>query len=208
MDDTINLHSLTKQELLAKCNELGVKKCKTKKKSELIEIIQQHNMSNIPKEKKSHVVSNGINAIDLFCGCGGWSQGLTDAGFNIIAGIDIWDKAIDNYRKNFNHHAICRDLTTFPPEEFDRVYNTERKEIDVIFGSPPCQGFSLAGKRDSTDSRNLLFMEFVKYVNYFNPKAFVMENVIGLLSMKTETGENVIDNILSQFKTNYNCIVL
>lgn len=152
-------------------------------------------------------IAKQINVIDLFCGCGGMSKGLTDAGLRIIAGIDIWDKAIRSYEKNFDHQAICEDLTKLPPERFDELYNKEKLSIDLIAGGPPCQGFSIAGKRDTKDPRNSLFMEYVKYINYFNPKAFIMENVIGILSMKTDNNEKVIDIILSLLSTNYNCIV-
>ena len=148
-----------------------------------------------------------LNVIDLFCGCGGMSKGLTDAGLNIIAGIDIWDKAILSYKKNFHHESICEDLTKLPPEKFDELYNKNNVIIDLIVGGPPCQGFSIAGKRDTKDPRNSLFMEFVKYINYFNPKSFIMENVIGILSMKTLTNEKVIDIILHELSKNYNCIV-
>ena len=64
-----------------------------------------------------------IDVIDLFCGCGGMSKGLTDAGLNIIAGIDIWDKAVESYNKNFEHKAYCEDLTKLPPEKFNELYN-------------------------------------------------------------------------------------
>jgi len=148
-----------------------------------------------------------MNVIDLFCGCGGMSKGLTDAGLNVIAGIDVWDKAIDSYKQNFKHEAICEDLTKLTPERFDEIYNKDKHAVDLITGGPPCQGFSIAGKRDTKDPRNSLFMEYVKYINYFNPKAFIMENVIGLLSMKTDKNEMVIDIILSHLNTNYECIV-
>ena len=149
-----------------------------------------------------------LNVIDLFCGCGGMSKGLNDAGLNIIAGIDIWDKAIDNYKKNFHHQAICEDLTKLSPDNFNLLYNKSNKVIDLIVGGPPCQGFSIAGKRDSKDPRNSLFMEYVKYLKYFNPKAFILENVIGILSMKTENNEKVIDIILHELSINYNYIVM
>lgn len=145
--------------------------------------------------------------LDLFCGCGGMSKGLVDAGLHVIAGIDIWDKAIENYKRNFNHLAICKDLTQLSPETFNAIYNTSNETIDVIVGGPPCQGFSIAGRRDTKDPRNSLFMEYVKYIDYFAPRAFIMENVMGILSMKTEKQEKVIDIILSQFDKTYNCIV-
>jgi len=150
---------------------------------------------------------NKINVIDLFCGCGGMSKGLTDAGLNIIAGIDVWDKAIDNYKKNFKHNAICADLTKLPPNQFNKLYNKKDLPIDLIVGGPPCQGFSIAGKRDTKDPRNSLFMEYVKYLDFFKPKAFIMENVIGILSMKTDKNEKVIDIILDKLNKNYNTIV-
>jgi len=155
----------------------------------------------------SKMEDNHINVIDLFCGCGGMSKGLVDAGMNIIAGIDVWDKAVESYNKNFEHKAYCEDLTKLQPDNFNLLYNTENKRIDLIVGGPPCQSFSIAGKRDKNDPRNTLFMEYVKYLEYFNPKAFIMENVIGMLSKKTETGEKVIDIIMEQLNKNYNCII-
>jgi DNA (cytosine-5)-methyltransferase 1 len=148
-----------------------------------------------------------LNAIDLFCGCGGMSKGLTEAGINIIAGIDIWDVAVSSYNKNFSHNAYCEDLTILTPEIFNDKYNKDNKTIDLIVACPPCQSFSMAGKRDKDDPKNSLFMEFVKYLDYFNPKAFIMENVIGILSKKTTTGEKVIDIIMNYLNKNYNCII-
>ena len=197
------LNKLSKNELILKCKEHNIKNYSTKNKIELIELIQNINIEN----KKEQIKIFNINVIDLFCGCGGMSKGLTDAGLNIIAGIDIWDKAILSYKKNFNHEAICEDLTKLSPEKFNELYNKNNEIIDLIVGGPPCQGFSIAGKRDTKDPRNSLFMEFVKYINYFNPKSFIMENVIGILSMKTLTNEKVIDIILNELSKNYNCIV-
>jgi len=226
----MELTKLSKTELFVKCEELGITKYKSKNKEQLIKLINDITLKKIkphiefiieeePENNEEFIIiptkkniqfinnSNISNVIDLFCGCGGMSKGLTDAGFNIIAGIDIWDKAINSYKKNFHHQAICEDLTKLPPEKFNNLYNKENKQIDLIVGGPPCQGFSIAGKRNTNDPRNSLFMEYVKYINYFNPKAFIMENVIGILSMKTDNNEKVIDIILSQLNINYNCIV-
>jgi DNA (cytosine-5)-methyltransferase 1 len=148
-----------------------------------------------------------MNVIDLFCGAGGMSKGLSDAGLNVIVGIDIWETAIDTYNKNFSHNGYCHDLTTFPPDECDKLYNKNKLKIDIIVGGPPCQSFSVAGKRDVNDVRNTLFMEFVKYLNYFKPKSFIMENVIGILSKKTQDSEKIIDIIMSYLNDNYNCII-
>jgi DNA-cytosine methyltransferase len=79
-----------------------------------------------------------LNVIDLFCGCGGMTKGLSDAGLHVIAGIDIWDKAVENYNKNFTHKAYCEDLTQLPPEKFNELYNKEGLSVDVLVGGPPC----------------------------------------------------------------------
>ena len=144
-----------------------------------------------------------LNVLDLFCGCGGLTEGFKKS-FNVICGIDIWDKAIESYTSNHSHLGLVKDLQKFPPDELDKLL---KKEVDVIIGGPPCQGFSIAGKRDCKDPRNSLFMEFYKYICYFNPKAFVMENVMGILSMKTEKGEKVIEIIMSKLSENYNCCI-
>ena len=223
---------MSKNELLEKCKELGITKYKSKNKNILIDLIKTQNNQKkniifiikndnedtqinttqiIESQNNSNMVIEPmpqlLNVIDLFCGCGGMSKGLTDAGLNIIAGIDIWDKAIENYNKNFEHKAYCEDLTKLPPEKFNELYNKENKNIDILVGGPPCQSFSIAGKRDKNDPRNALFMEYVKYLDYFNPKAFIMENVIGMLSKKTANGEKVIDIIMEQLNRNYNCII-
>ncbi len=142
--------------------------------------------------------------LDLFCGAGGFTEGFTQAGFNVIAGIDNNKEAIEAYKLNHNHKALCRDLRNYHPEHFSlELKSMDIKEIDIIIGGPPCQGFSIGGKRDITDPRNTLFMEFVKYLDYFKPKAFIMENVIGILSMKNDKKEKVIDIISKVLKVNF-----
>lgn len=143
-----------------------------------------------------------MKVLDLFCGAGGFTQGMMDADFDVVAGIDNNEKAIESYRANWSHHALCKDLTQFTPLDF--VDETKITEIDVIVGGPPCQGFSNAGRRDPKDPRNSLFRNFVNYVDYFKPKFFIMENVIGILSMKTQTDERVVDLIIQSF-SNYRC---
>ncbi|KAF5829756.1 S-adenosyl-L-methionine-dependent methyltransferase [Dunaliella salina] len=144
-----------------------------------------------------------MNAIDLFCGCGGFSQGLKDSGINVIAAIDVWDKAIESYKQNFNDLAICADLSTFGPEKLNDMF--ENKRIDILVGGPPCCGFSMAGRRDKKDPRSSLFMHFCEYLNYHEPKLFMMENVLGILSMKTENSEKSINIIMEQLGKKYDC---
>lgn len=122
------------------------------------------------------------NVIDLFCGCGGLSLGFESAGFNVLLGIDMWEDALVTYRRNHkNGNTLCADLATLHVEEVDKSINHEK--VDVIIGGPPCQGFSIAGKRIVDDDRNKLYKSFVRMVAYFKPKAFVLENVPNILSI-------------------------
>lgn len=161
--------------------------------------------SELESEIESDTENNKLKVLDLFCGCGGMTTGLIAAGLEVVAGVDIWGKAIESYKSNHDHLAICADLTKFPPEKIKKKYNISN--IDVLVGGPPCQGFSLAGKRDKRDPRNSLFIEFCKYLNFFKPKVFIMENVIGILSMKTKNGEKVIDIIMSFLERDYDCCI-
>lgn len=127
-------------------------------------------------------MNNKPKVVDLFCGCGGLSQGFNDAGYDIILGIDKWQDAIETF--NFNHknsNGIVADLLTLSPET---VYKNERIDnVDVIIGGPPCQGFSIAGKRIVDDERNQLYKSFLHYVEFFKPRAFLMENVPNIMSI-------------------------
>lgn len=128
--------------------------------------------------------------IDLFCGCGGFSLGMERAGFHCLAAIDFNTEAVETFRANFPGvpHVLERDLTKFPPSELAKLVGTDR--VDVIAGGPPCQGFSGARKVDGAnnghrlkdDPRRLLFQEYLRYVEQFQPRVFVMENVLGLQS--------------------------
>ncbi len=120
--------------------------------------------------------------IDLFSGCGGLSQGFLDAGFDVILGIDHWTDAIQTF--NYNHktsNGLVADLHNETPESIYK--KTEIKKADVVIGGPPCQGFSIAGKRIVEDERNDLYKSFVKFVRFYKPSVFLMENVPNILSM-------------------------
>ena len=123
-----------------------------------------------------------LNALDLFCGCGGLSLGFEKAGINILLGIDAWQDAITTFNHNHkNSKGLCADLSTLNPKDIESALNN--KSVDIIIGGPPCQGFSVAGKRIIDDERNKLYKNFVRFVDYFKPKAFVMENVPNILSI-------------------------
>ena len=136
------------------------------------------------------------NVIDLFCGCGGLSLGFEQAGYNVLLGIDNWEDALVTYRHNHKGgKTLCADLMNLSPAEIESAIG--KQKIDVIIGGPPCQGFSVAGKRIIEDDRNKLYKSFVRMVNYFKPSAFVLENVPNILSI----GDGIIKNsIIKDFE--------
>ncbi len=120
-------------------------------------------------------------ALDLFCGVGGMSLGFKQAGFRIVGAFDHEQRHVNAYKKNFpSVPAICTDLRNETGESLLSVVGCEQG-IDMVFGGPPCQGFSMAGKRDLGDERNLLIFDFIRLVKQIRPKYFVMENVQGLM---------------------------
>lgn len=125
-----------------------------------------------------------MNVIDLFCGCGGFSKGFEQAGFNIKLGLDIWEDAIVTYGYNFPEaKTMVGDISELTGDDLLSAANLSAEEVDVIIGGPPCQGFSLSGKRMLDDPRNILYKSFVRMVETIQPKAFVMENVPGLVKL-------------------------
>ena len=124
-----------------------------------------------------------LKVIDLFCGAGGLSLGFKQAGFDVILGIDAWEDAIITYKHNIGADVICEDITKLTPLDALKEHNIDPKEIDVIIGGPPCQGFSLSGKRLYDDPRNKLYKAFVEMVKAVRPAIFLMENVPGLVRL-------------------------
>jgi DNA (cytosine-5)-methyltransferase 1 len=141
-------------------------------------------------ELEGAVSPSVLNFIDLFSGCGGFSLGMEGAGLRCLAAVDSDRAAIETFQSNHPHvsHALVKDLTRFRPEDLDKFIGSQR--VDVIVGGPPCQGFSKArqvdganhGSRLVADPRRELYRYFLKYVKYYQPSIFVMENVLGMKS--------------------------
>jgi DNA (cytosine-5)-methyltransferase 1 len=119
--------------------------------------------------------------ISLFAGCGGSSLGYEMAGCEMLAAIERDPHAASVYQANHPSTRILQeDITVVSPEGMLAKLGLKPGELDILDGSPPCQGFSMAGKRQGADPRNRLFTEYVRFLNALRPKAFVMENVPGL----------------------------
>lgn len=127
-------------------------------------------------------MNNKPTVIDLFCGCGGLSYGFIEAGYEVLLGIDHWKDAIQTFENTHkNAQGIVADLFIETPKDISK--KTGIKNVDVIIGGPPCQGFSIAGKRIIDDERNQLYKSFVSFVRFYQPKVFLMENVPNIVSM-------------------------
>jgi DNA (cytosine-5)-methyltransferase 1 len=132
-----------------------------------------------------------MRTVDLFAGCGGFSLGFQQAGFDIVAAFDNWQPAIDIYRDNFTHPIFNQDLGD--PDGYRSISDFSP---ELIIGGPPCQDFSSAGKRNESVSRANLTRAFADIVCLVQPTWFVMENVSLI------TRSPLLATVLEQFKEN------
>lgn len=137
---------------------------------------------------------NNYNVVDLFCGAGGLSRGFMDAGFNIVLGVDFDDAALKTFEMNHGN-AKAMKLDLFNHDNINKIIeflNINKITVDVLVGGPPCQGFSLAGKRQEEDKRNILYQAMVKTASIIKPKVIVLENVPGMLTLYNGLGKKRI----------------
>lgn len=119
--------------------------------------------------------------IDLFAGAGGMSLGFEQAGFDVVAAVEIDPIHCATHEYNFpNCKTICASVVDLTGDEIRNIAGIDGREIDVVFGGAPCQGFSMIGKRALDDSRNQLVFHYVRIVRELQPKYCVFENVKGL----------------------------
>lgn len=139
-------------------------------------------------------------AVDLFCGAGGCSEGLIQAGFHILFSSDISDMVEVTYKNRHRQLGLVQGVNTWFERAdiknltgrkiwgriagLDMFRDREIPEIDLMIGGPSCQGFSRAGRRDKSDPRNMLFGEYVRVISEVRPKYVVLENVEGFVDMQ------------------------
>ena len=122
--------------------------------------------------------------VDLFCGAGGFTEGLHSAGFKTVYAADFDEQAMETFR--YNHQAIASeiaDVANLNGERIRSISGLGETELDLLVGGPPCQGFSLAGLRLPDDPKNRLYLEFVRLAAELRPRVVVMENVQGIETM-------------------------
>lgn len=150
---------------------------------------------------EQHLAPRAIDAptvISTFAGCGGSSLGYSMAGYRELLAVE-WDQnAVDTFRLNFPEVPVYHgDIAKLSVDECLSMSGLQPGELDVFDGSPPCQGFSTAGKRNIDDDRNQLFREYVRLLRGLQPKFFVMENVSGMVKGKMKL---VFAEILRELK--------
>ena len=194
----LNLN-LSKAQLLEKCKELGITKCSSKTKSQLIELIHNKNVVSNESESEENVVissteentiiseeshSGQLRFIDLFCGIGGFHQALSKLGAKCVLACDIDKDCRTVYKDNYGIE---------PVSNIKEIDEKTMPDFDVLCGGFPCQAFSNGGKKLCfEDDRGLLFDEIVRIARVKKPKFMFLENVKHIL--KVSNGK-VIDYI-------------
>lgn len=145
-------------------------------------------------------ISQQPTFIDLFSGCGGLSLGLSSAGWKGLFAIERATDAFETFRANFLAKGVrhpfqwpawleqCAHSIDDVLERHDDELKELRGKVDLIAGGPPCQGFSFAGKRKSSDPRNKMFQRYVTFVDIIRPKFLILENVPGMNVAHTKQG--------------------
>ncbi len=167
-----------------------------KKKGAQLKLVLSRNQAPTVKIEG---VKPPLSTIDLFCGAGGITEGFREAGYRCLYANDCMPEAIETFA--FNHPdawAEADDIEDVDPGQVRKRLGLSKGGLDVLVGGPPCQGFSInAPGRFLSDPRNKLFKDYLRFLEEFEPKAFLFENVPGLLSL----GDGkVFRQILSQFE--------
>ena len=136
-------------------------------------------------------------AIDLYAGAGGMSLGFEDAGFRVIGAVEVDPVHLATYQRNFSDTpTVEHDLSLVSGEDLHDWFVDDGQVVDVMFGGPPCQGFSYIGRNRPDDPRNDLLLQFARVATELRPRFFVVENVEGLLAKKhQDTLRNFVSTV-------------
>lgn len=159
-----------------------------------------HTDASSPRFSEDRERTLSIRGISLFSGCGGLTLGFYQAGTKIIGHVEIEKSARSVFEYNFpNSVDLGHDIRQIDENQL-RMWKERFPEIDIVFGGPPCQGFSLTGKRDVYDPRNQAYKDFARVVDTIRPKVFLLENIRLLTSMKTPQGSLLLNDLIRTFE--------
>ena len=158
----------------------GLEPMKITEKTNYLDILEEAWQQHLaPREPDVPTV------VSTFAGCGGSSLGYSMAGYRELLAVEWDNKAVATFKLNFPDVPVYHgDIHKLTVEHCFELIGLSPGELDVLDGSPPCQGFSTAGKRQMNDIRNQLSFEFVRLLRGLRPKVFIMENVSGLVKGK------------------------
>lgn len=211
----MDLTKLSKQELLVKCEEYGIIKCKSKNKRELIDLIEKITSSKISSfsieennkdiQEEHSISDKKYTFIEVCAGAGGLSKGFIDLGFNALLLNDTDKYCIETLKINHPRTNIIKSsMIDLDLEKYKNI------NVDVLMGGVPCQSFSQAGKRKGIDDdRGKLIIHFIKMISILNPNLFIIENVQGLVTHnKGKTLQMVINEInkIGKYTIKYNVL--
>lgn len=149
-------------------------------------------------------MSRRYTVIDLFSGCGGFSFGFQESGYNVIAGVDNTQIALDTFELNHNG-AKALNIDLFEDDAIEKIISElPNGAVDIIIGGPPCQGFSLTGTRNKEDKRNRLFYSAFDLAKKTSPKAIIIENVPGIVNLYGGMAKSEIYRMAE--KLGYTCV--
>jgi len=144
-------------------------------------------------------MAGALTFVDLFCGAGGWTQGLVAAGLRHLVGIDKDAAALETYNENHGEHASMQaDVAEVDARAIRKKIGAQ--SVDVVFASPPCQSFSASGPRRLGDPADRLAESVPRIAHGLGAHTVVLENVSGMASKKNVAGELVVDGILKSFR--------
>lgn len=141
---------------------------------------------SLSKKKNNTIIS-------LFSGGGGLDIGFESEGYKVVWANDNMENAVRTYKANISENIICADINDIDIEKIPKA--------DIVIGGPPCQSFSLAGKRHTEDARGRLVWRYIDIIKHVMPRAFVFENVTGLLSAKNKKGHKILPELIETFKS-------
>ena len=143
-------------------------------------------------------MSKQYKVVDLFAGAGGLSLGFTQAGFDVIGAVEIDKWASSTYAHNFKDHTVYTEDLIAVKDSFYKQF----KDVDVVVGGPPCQGFSIAAsnRRDSNDSRNTLYNEYLRATRLIKPKVILVENVKEIMNARLKDGTSLLDDFVKKLE--------
>jgi len=133
-----------------------------------------------------------IKVVSVFSGGGGLDYGFVKSGYEVVWAIDIEKNAVKTYAANIGNHVICKDINVIPLGDLP--------PCDVVVGGPPCQSFSLAGNRRTDDPRGRLAWKYIEIIEHLQPRAFLFENVTGILSARNCDGEKLFPLLSKSFE--------